>query len=40
MTLKLLLAVAVGAVLALAGALHLVGPDFAKAIHGGKLWPW
>jgi hypothetical protein len=38
--LKLLLGGAVLGVVALAVAIHLFGPEFAQAIHGGKLWPW
>jgi hypothetical protein len=37
---KLLLVIAVVAVAACAVALHLLGPEFAREIHGGKLWPW
>jgi hypothetical protein len=37
---KLLLAGAGLGIVALAVAIHLFGPEFARAIHGGKLWPW
>jgi len=37
---KVLLGIAAAGVLALAVAIHLFGPEFARAIHGGKLWPW
>jgi hypothetical protein len=37
---KLLLIAAVVVVAAFAVALHLLGPEFAREIHGGKLWPW
>jgi hypothetical protein len=37
---KLLLIAAVVVVAVFAVALHLLGPEFAREIHGGKLWPW
>jgi hypothetical protein len=37
---KTLLIVAVVVVMAGAVALHLLGPEFARELHGGKLWPW
>jgi len=37
---KVLLVVAVVAVAAFAVALHVLGPEFAREIHGGRLWPW
>jgi hypothetical protein len=38
MKLKLLLGI--GVLAAAAVALHVLGPEFAREIHGGKWWPW
>jgi hypothetical protein len=38
MKIKLLLGIV--ALAAAAVALHLLGPEFLRDIHGGKLWPW
>jgi hypothetical protein len=35
---KVLLGLA--ALVVVAVVIHLCGPEFARAIHGGKLWPW
>ena len=35
-----LLAIAIGVVAAAAIALHLLGPEFMRELHGGRLWPW
>jgi hypothetical protein len=37
---KLLSAIAVMAVAVCAVVLHLLGPEFTRELHGGKLWPW